>query len=89
MVAEIIRLVEMAHKVLDKNIKADQQYLISMAAWIENRKKKLRQVGRLVTPADDDEDIVDNIPSKDDIIGRKRERPSDDSIDSKAHPTKF
>ena len=89
LVTEIIRLVEMAHRILDKNTKLDQQYLISMAAWIESRKKKLRQVGRLMTPANDDEDIIDNIPLRDEIVGRKRERPIDNSIDSQTQPTKL
>lgn len=78
LVTEIVRLVEMAHGVLDKNSKTDQIYLVSMASWIKGRKKKLREVGRLVPPADDDDDIVDNISMRDEIVGSKRERPIND-----------
>ena len=87
-VTEIIRLVTMAHKELDKNDKGDQTFLSSLAAWIERTKKKLRQVGKVIPPADDDDDIVDNIPNREEIMGRKRERPMDDSVDSHAQPTK-
>ena len=89
LVAETIRLVEMAHGALDKNNKQDQQYLTSMALWIESRKKQMRRTGRLVSLADDDEDIIDNIPPKEEIVGRKRERPIDDSIGSQSQPTKL
>ena len=89
LVAETIRLVDMVHRKLDKNDKQDHQYLTTMATWIENKKKQMRRTARLVPLADDDEEVIDNMPTREEIVGRKRERVIDDTIDSQTQPMKL
>ena len=88
LVDEIVRMVTMAHKVLDKNDKRDQKALNGLARWIEMRTTMMRDVGLILPLADDDDDMLDNIPTKDDITGRKRDRSMDQSDDSTRQPTK-